>query len=73
MPAEDPPTPDPIACPVMGLWSDGDVYLTEALMLSSEEAVAGPWRYEKIEGASHWMMLEQPERTNELLIDFLKS
>ena len=73
MPAEDPPNPAPIACPVMGLWSDGDVYLTEGQMLSTPEALSGDWRYEKIEGASHWMMLEKSEQTNELLIDFLKS
>jgi pimeloyl-ACP methyl ester carboxylesterase len=34
--------------------------------------VAGPFRYERVEGASHWMQLDQPERVNELLLDFLR-
>jgi pimeloyl-ACP methyl ester carboxylesterase len=33
--------------------------------------VTGGWRYERIEGASHWLQLDEPERVNELLIDFL--
>jgi pimeloyl-ACP methyl ester carboxylesterase len=32
--------------------------------------VSGPWRYERIEGASHWLQLDEPERTNELLLEF---
>ena len=31
----------------------------------------GTWRYERIEGAGHWMQLDAPERVNELLLDFL--
>ena len=29
-----------------------------------------PWRYERIEGASHWLQLDEPERVNALLLDF---
>jgi pimeloyl-ACP methyl ester carboxylesterase len=31
------------------------------------------WRYERIEGASHWMQLDQPERLNSLILSFLIS
>ncbi len=61
----------PINCPVMGIWSDGDNYLVEDGLKRSGEVVQGPWRYERIEGASHWLMVDQPEETNRLLLDFL--
>ncbi len=40
-------------------------------MLRSAEHVTGPWRYERIDDASHWLQLDAPERVNELLLDFL--
>jgi pimeloyl-ACP methyl ester carboxylesterase len=61
----------PVQAPVMGVWSSGDFALTETQMTDSAENVAGPWRYERIEGPGHWMQLEAPDRVNELLLDFL--
>ena len=40
-------------------------------MAHSGAQVEAEWRYERIEGASHWMQLDAPERLNELLLDFL--
>jgi pimeloyl-ACP methyl ester carboxylesterase len=60
-----------VAAPTLGLWSSGDNYLTEAFVLGSADHVTGPWRYERIEGASHWMQLDAPDRVNELLVEFL--
>lgn len=60
-----------VTCPVLGVWSDGDHYLTEGYMTGSTEKVDGPWRYEKITDASHWLMLDKPGELNELLIEFL--
>jgi pimeloyl-ACP methyl ester carboxylesterase len=42
-------------------------------MLDSAAHVTGPWRYERIDGASHWMQLDEPERVNALLLEFLTS
>jgi pimeloyl-ACP methyl ester carboxylesterase len=61
----------PVKADTMGIWSDGDMYLTENGMKRSGEHVTGSWRYERIEGAGHWMQLDAPERVNALLIDFL--
>ncbi len=61
----------PVAAPTLGIWSSGDIALTEAQMTGSEAYVTGPWRYERIDGAGHWMQLEQPEVINCLLVDFL--
>jgi pimeloyl-ACP methyl ester carboxylesterase len=60
-----------VAAPTLGIWSSGDHYLTEAQMVNSGEQVTGPWRYERIDGASHWMQLDATERVNELLVEFL--
>jgi pimeloyl-ACP methyl ester carboxylesterase len=73
MPAENPPpAPPKIACPVLGLWGDGDPFLIEDNVVKSTERVSGPWRYEKISGAGHWIMLDRPAEVNRLLIEFLK-
>ena len=55
----------------MGVWGSGDFALTEAQMTGSAAHVAGPWRYERVDGVAHWMQLEAPETVNELLLDFL--
>jgi pimeloyl-ACP methyl ester carboxylesterase len=60
-----------VAAPTLSLWSSGDVYLNEAQVVRTREFVTGPWRYERIEGASHWMQLDRPETVNRLLVDFL--
>ncbi len=64
--------PPPVLCPVLGIWSDGDAYLTEAPMRSSGERIRGSFQYEKISGASHWLMLDKPAEANRLLLAFLK-
>ena len=57
-----------VAADTLGLWSDGDHYLVEEQMTGSAAHVAGEWRYERIEGASHWLQLDAAERINELLL-----
>ena len=62
----------PVTVPVLGIWSTGDPALTERQMTDSKNYVEGPWRYEKIEGAGHWMQLDAPDAVNALLLDFLQ-
>jgi len=61
----------PVACPVMGVWSTGDTFLTERQMTRSADVVTGPWRYERIDGAGHWVPIQAAGRLSELLVDFL--
>jgi pimeloyl-ACP methyl ester carboxylesterase len=61
----------PIQAPTMGVWSSGDMALTEGQMTRSAAHVAGSWRYEKLDGPGHWMQLEAPDEVNRLLLDFL--
>jgi pimeloyl-ACP methyl ester carboxylesterase len=60
----------PVTADVLGVWSDGDAYLTERQMAESAQFVPS-FRYERIEGASHWMQLDAAERVNELLLSHL--
>ena len=61
---------EPVRVPVMGVWSSGDVALGEAQMRDSSTYVAQSFRYERIEGADHWLQVTAPERVNALLLDF---
>ena len=66
-----PPALPPVQAPTMGIWSSGDIFLTETQMTDSAENVSGPWRYERVDGPGHWMQLEAPDAINRLLLDFL--
>jgi pimeloyl-ACP methyl ester carboxylesterase len=60
-----------VPAPTMGVWGAEDFALTEVQMTGSSAHVAGPWRYERVEGVAHWMQLEKPGIVNDLLLDFL--
>lgn len=69
----DPPvTLPPVEAPTLGVWSSRDFALTERQMINSAAHVKGTWRYHRIEGAGHWLLLEVPEEVNRLLLDFLQ-
>ena len=75
-PADEPPLPrlpawGRLQSPVLGVWSAGDPFLLEPQMALSAGAVDAVWRYERIAGAGHWMMLDKPDALNRLLVDFL--
>lgn len=61
----------PIQAPTMGVWSSGDIALTETQMTSSAAYCANGFRYERLDGPGHWMQWEAPEAVNRLLLDFL--
>ena len=60
-----------VQAPTMGVWSSGDIALTEGQMTRSAANVSGKWRYERLDGPGHWMQLEAPDEVNRLLLDFL--
>jgi pimeloyl-ACP methyl ester carboxylesterase len=57
--------------PVMGVFSDGDRFLAAAQMQRSADFCTGPFRFERIGDAGHWLQLDAPDQINALLIDFL--
>lgn len=55
----------------LGVFGARDRYLTEDAMRRSETKVSGAWRYERFDDAGHWLQLDEPERFNRLLLEFL--
>jgi pimeloyl-ACP methyl ester carboxylesterase len=70
MPGPSPELP-PVRVPTLGIWSTNDHYLDGERMEKSGAYVKAPWRYEVIEGASHWIPLDTPDWLNALLLDWL--
>lgn len=56
--------------PVLGIWSTGDRFLAQDQMKNSARYVNADWHYEKIDGSSHWISLDAPDRLNALLLDY---
>ncbi|WP_161599692.1 alpha/beta fold hydrolase [Pseudomonas arsenicoxydans] len=65
--------PRKCSVPTLGLWSSGDTYLWESQVKLSSRFMSAPWRYGRIEGASHWMMLDRAQQVNTLLLDWFKT
>jgi pimeloyl-ACP methyl ester carboxylesterase len=61
----------PVTRPTMGIWSKDDMALIEQNMTGSAAHVTANWRYERIDGAGHWIPLEAPDELTGLLLDFL--
>jgi pimeloyl-ACP methyl ester carboxylesterase len=63
----------PVETPTLYIWSDGDTFLGPAGANGTARYVTGPYRFETISGASHWIADEQPERLAELIISQVKA
>ena len=61
-----------VKVPVVGIWSDGDIFLTEGQMRASERYCDAGFRYMRIDGANHWPQLTAAEKLNPLLLEFLR-
>jgi pimeloyl-ACP methyl ester carboxylesterase len=58
--------------PTLGVWSSNDSLLAEDQMQRSARRMLAPWEYVRIDGAGHWLPLEQPERVARLAIDWFQ-
>jgi len=61
-----------VPIPVFGIWSSDDVALAEDQMVGSAAFVDAPWRYQRMEGVSHWIPVDVPDKLSELIINFYK-
>lgn len=61
----------PVAASTLGMWSTGDHYLVEEGVQGSGSQVEGTWRYERVEDASHWLQIDQPDVVNTHLLAHL--
>src|SRR5262245_29151478 len=60
----------PISAPTLVVWGEGDRYLGRKLAEPHHDDVPNLARVERLPNASHWVHHDEPERVNELLIDF---
>jgi len=61
----------PITMPTMYIWSTADPALGREPAEATGAHVAGPYRFEVLEGVGHWVPEAAPDRMNALLIDHL--
>ena len=66
------PKPQFINVPTLGIWGEKDDFLWESQMSNSGKYILSDWEYIRIEQAGHWLMLEQPDKINQLLLSWLK-
>jgi pimeloyl-ACP methyl ester carboxylesterase len=62
-----------IAIPTMYVWSTDDIALGREAAEATGSHVTGPYRFEVLDGVSHWIPEMAPDTVNELLLDFLGS
>jgi pimeloyl-ACP methyl ester carboxylesterase len=63
----------PITTPTLYVWSDQDVALGREAAEATAQHVEGPYRFEVLEGISHWIPEEAADRLNTLLLEHLAS
>ncbi|MFV0431074.1 MAG: alpha/beta fold hydrolase [Alphaproteobacteria bacterium] len=63
-----------IECPVLGIWSDQDHYLTEEQMQNSAYFVQKntSFDYIRLNNATHWLQIDKPKEVNEAILSFIK-
>jgi pimeloyl-ACP methyl ester carboxylesterase len=63
----------PITTPTMYVWSTADIALGREAAEATVGHVEGPYRFEVLEGVSHWIPEEAADALNQLLLDHLSS
>ncbi len=61
----------PITVPTLYVWSDQDIALGRTAALATGDWVTGPYRFEILEGVSHWIPETAPAALNGLLLQHL--
>ncbi|AKS34353.1 alpha/beta fold hydrolase [Mycolicibacterium goodii] len=59
-----------ITVPTLYAWSDRDVAITEKPARETANYVAGPYRFEIVRGASHWLPDERADEIADLLLEW---
>jgi pimeloyl-ACP methyl ester carboxylesterase len=64
---------EPVRVPTMYVWPTDDAAIGRVAAESTREYVQGPYRFEVLEGVSHWVPETAPEELSDLLIRHLAS
>lgn len=60
-----------VSIPTLYVWSDGDLALGRRAATGTAEWVTGPYQFEILAGASHWIPDERPTELAQLVLDHL--
>jgi pimeloyl-ACP methyl ester carboxylesterase len=60
-----------VVVPTLYVWSTGDVALSREGAEATGGHVVGPYRFEVLQGVSHWIAEEVPDELNRLLLEHL--
>jgi pimeloyl-ACP methyl ester carboxylesterase len=63
----------PITVPTTYIWGDQDQALGEVAALATKDYVTGPYRFERLDGKSHWLLEECPDTISKLVLERLKA
>jgi pimeloyl-ACP methyl ester carboxylesterase len=63
----------PVTVPTMYVWSTDDQALGREAAEATAPWVTGPYRFEVLDGVSHWVPEEVPDALNALLLDHFAS
>jgi len=66
----DPPALPPVRVPVLGVWSTGDLALTEAQMTNSARYCEAGFEYLRLDGFGHWLPIEAPHELAKAVVEF---
>lgn len=69
LPFTNPKSLKKVAVPTTYIWSDDDVALSRVGAELCADYVSGDYRFEVVEGASHWLPDAEPERVSELIVE----
>ncbi|MFD4567917.1 alpha/beta fold hydrolase [Streptomyces sp. NPDC058467] len=59
--------------PTLYVWSTEDTAFGPAAARETEQWVNGPYRFEALQGVSHWIPEEAPETLSHLLLEHLRA
>jgi pimeloyl-ACP methyl ester carboxylesterase len=62
---------EPVTTPTLFVWSTEEPAIGREAAEACAAHVAGPYRFEVLEGVSHWVTEDAPEELNRLLLDHL--
>jgi pimeloyl-ACP methyl ester carboxylesterase len=61
----------PVTTPTLYVWSTRDPFIGETAARGAARYATGPYRFEVLDGVSHWISEEAPEQLSALLLDHL--
>jgi pimeloyl-ACP methyl ester carboxylesterase len=62
-----------VTVPTTYIWGDQDQALGEVAALATAKYVSGPYRFERLNGKSHWLLEECPDTVATLILNRVKS